>query len=174
VVELIEAAARASDRVALDWRALYEAHAPELARFVIRLVRDDESASDLVQEVFIRGMRRQSQLTDRDAVRAWLFRIAANLALSHLRRRKILAFVPFTGAERDERDVIDAETDHVRRALARIAPAQAVALVLCLQEGFSRRDASVLLGVDEETVKSRLARGRVRFAEEYARLGGGR
>ncbi|HUQ42695.1 MAG TPA: RNA polymerase sigma factor [Candidatus Limnocylindrales bacterium] len=173
-MELIDAAVRSSDRVALDWRVLYEAHAPELARFVTRLVRDDETASDLVQEVFIRGMRSESQLTDRDAVRAWLFRIATNIALSHLRRRKILAFVPFTGGEPDDREVIDVEADHVRRALARIAPAQAVTLVLCLQEGWTRREASALLGVDEETIKSRLARGRIRFAQEYARVAGGR
>jgi RNA polymerase sigma-70 factor (ECF subfamily) len=156
----------------LDWRALYEAHAAELARFATRLVRDDEVAADLVQEVFVRAMRSQDQLADRGAARAWLYRIAANLALSHLRRRRILAFVPFAGTERDDRDVIDPETDHVRRALARIPAAQAVTLVLCLQERFTRREASVLLGVSEETVKSRLARGRARFAEEYRRIAG--
>ena len=173
-MERVEVVLRSSDQVSLDWRALYDAHARELARFVTRLVRDDETAADLVQDTFIRAIRRESQLADAGAVRAWLFRIAANLALSHLRRRRILAIVPFAGSERDDREVLDGEVDHVRRALARIAPAQAVTLVLCLQEGFTRREAGVLLGVSEETVKSRLARGRVRFADEYARLAGSR
>ena len=157
----------------LDWDALYKAHARAIGRYLMKLVRDDATAADLVQDAFIRAMRAEDQLADRSAVRAWLYRIASNVAIEHLRRRRLLAFLPFLGHEADERDVSDPEIDHVRRALAAISPAQAVTLVLCLQEGFSRRDAANVLGVSEETVKSRIARGRVAFARAYERLGGG-
>jgi DNA-directed RNA polymerase specialized sigma24 family protein len=44
--------------------------------------------------------------------------------------------------------------------------------VLALDAGFSRAEAAAMVGVGEETFKSRLARGRVHFAQEYERLGG--
>ena len=165
--------ARERGRADVDWYALYQTHAGELGRYVMKLVRNDETAADIVQDVFVRAMRAEHQLADLHAVRAWLYRIASSVAIEHLRRRRVLAFVPFAGTETDERDILDPEIDHVRRALASLPPAQAVTLVLCLQEGFSRREAASVLRVSEETVKSRLARGRVAFASAYRRIGGG-
>ena len=136
----------------------------------MKLVRSDEIAADLVQDTFVRAIRAEAQLVDVRAVRSWLYRIASNAAITHLRRRRLLSFVPFLGDEPDERAVYDLEVDHVRRALARISPTQAVTLVLCMQEGFSRREAAAVRGVSEETVKSRLARGRVAFIAAYDEL----
>ena len=154
----------------LDWRRLYEAHAGELLRYLRKLVGDDERASELMQDTFIRAMDRESSLRDPDDVRPWLYRIATNLAIEHLRRRKRIAFLPFARDHPAAGDLADPTADHVRRALGAINPAQAATLVLSLHEGFTRREVAALMKVSEETVKSRLARGRAAFAQAYRRL----
>lgn len=153
----------------IDWDELYGRHAEELARFMVKLLGDRERAADLVHDTFVHGMRSAHQLRDHSAVRAWLYQIAANLARNELRRRKLIAFLPF-GQERGAEDAFDADAAQVHQALRNIPADQAIALVLHYQQGFSRAELAALTGVSEEGVKSRLARGRANFMAAYQRL----
>ena len=166
----IAAQATAGDR-AVDWARVYELHAPALLRYLRRLAWDSATAEDWMQETFERAQRAGRVPVDAE-LRPWLYRIATNLAVDHLRRRRLLAFVPFSGAERDERSPFNAESDLVRRALQSIPLQQAVALVLRLHEGFSRAEIAHLLGVSERKVKDHLERGRESFARAYRREAG--
>ena len=154
----------------LDWESLYVEHAAELAGYAAKLVGDHEVGSDLTQEAFIRGIRSNSAIRDPAAMRAWLFRTATNLAYSHRRRQRILAFLPFSGRELAPRTAFDIEADQVRLALRSIPAEQAAALLLFYDNGFARAEVATLLGVSEEAVKSRLARGRRNFIAAYRRL----
>ena len=162
------AASRVSGEV--EWDAAYERYAEELARFVVKLLGDREKAADVVHDAFVRAMRAHTQLRDPSALRPWLFRIVGNLARNELRRRRLFAFVPFVGTERSHDDAFDVEAADTHRALASIAPEQAVALVLHYQQGFSRAEIAAMTGVSEEGVKSRLARGRAGFIAAYGRV----
>ena len=153
--------------VRLDWDAVYAAHAADLGRYLRRLVRDQETAADLVQETFVRAMSAR-RIPPAAEMRPWLFRIASNLAVSHLRRSRIRGLLRLDPPA-DLSTAID-EAEHVRLALRSIAPEQAVTLVLALHEGLSRREIARLLGIGEEAVKSRLARGRLNFAAAYRRI----
>lgn len=62
-------------------------HGLELARHLRRLVRDDEVAADLLQDTFLRAHGALSRLRPGSNERAWLYRIATNAALNHLRAR---------------------------------------------------------------------------------------
>jgi len=165
-------ASRISGEVA--WDAAYERYAEELARFVVKLLGDREKSADVVHDAFVRAMRAGTQPRDANALRPWLFRIAGNLARNELRRRRLFAFVPFVGTERGHDDAFDVEASQIHRALASLAPEQAVALVLHYQQGFSRAEIAVMTGVSEEGVKSRIARGRTGFIAAYGRLERGR
>lgn len=103
----------------IDWDELYGRHAEELARFMVKLLGDRERAADLVHDTFVHGMRSAHQLRDHSAVRAWLYQIAANLARNELRRRKLIAFLPF-GQERGAEDAFDADAAQVHQALRNI------------------------------------------------------
>jgi DNA-directed RNA polymerase specialized sigma24 family protein len=78
--------------------------------------------------------------------------------------------VPFTGEERSERDAFDAEADQIRRALGSVSPDAAATLLLFYGHGFSREELALMFAASEETVKSRLARGRRDFIAAYRRL----
>lgn len=128
------------------------------------------TGGDLMQEAFVRGIRSGSSIREPAAAKAWLFRAATNLAYSQRRRQKILSFLPFTGYERAPRASFDIEADQVRTALRSISVDQAASLLLFYDNGYTRAEVATLLGVSEETVKSRLARGRRNFIAAYRRL----
>lgn len=163
----IAAQAAAGER-AVDWERAYVLHAPALLRYLRRLSRDPATAEDLMHETFERAGRAAHLPADSDAL-PWLYRIATNLAVDHLRRHRRFAFLPFSGRESDDRATFDADADVVRRALRAIPPDQATALVLRLHEGFSRAEIAELTGVSERAVKERLERGRESFARAYRR-----
>jgi RNA polymerase sigma-70 factor, ECF subfamily len=167
-----EAAKPVSRETGLPWRELYDAHAAELVGFLWKLTRDREAANDLMQDTFIAGMRDQRALREPAKARAWLYRIATRLAIKRLRRARLIAFLPFAGTERSTEGVPDVEALAVRDAMRAISPDQAAALVLHYAHGFTRTEIAVLTGRSEETVKSRIARGRRAFLAAYDRQGG--
>jgi RNA polymerase sigma-70 factor (ECF subfamily) len=166
-----EAASAVSRETGLPWRELYDAHAAELVGYLWKLTGDREVATDLMQDTFIAGMRDERTLREPAKARAWLYRIATRLAVKRLRRARLIAFVPFAGTERSTEGTPDPEALDIRQAMRAISPDQAVALVLHYAHGFTRAEIADLVGRSEETVKSRIARGRRAFLSAYDRQG---
>jgi RNA polymerase sigma factor (sigma-70 family) len=154
----------------MDWAGIYERHAAELASYLTRYVGDPDAASELMQETFVRGIRADQTIREPAAIRAWLFKSATNLALNERRRRAILRFVPFSGLERAPRDAFDPAAEQVNAALRSIGSDQRMALLLRYHSGFSTAEIATMLDQGEETVKSRIARGRQNFMAAYRRL----
>jgi RNA polymerase sigma-70 factor (ECF subfamily) len=165
-------AAAASGPTRPPWRELYDAHAAELVGYLWKLTGDREVATDLMQDAFAAGMRDERALRDVATARAWLYRIATRLATKRLRRARLIAFLPFTGTERSTEGNPDVEALAVRDAMRAISPDQATALVLHYAHGFTRAEIADLTGRSEETIKSRIARGRRAFLAAYDRQGG--
>ena len=66
---------------------LLAAHGMELARHLRRMVRDDDTAQDLLQDTLLRACKALARLASGANERAWLYRIATNAALNHLRSK---------------------------------------------------------------------------------------
>ena len=62
-------------------------HGEELARHIRRIVRDDDTAQDLLQETMVRAWKAVERLAEGSNERAWLYRIATNASLNHQRSR---------------------------------------------------------------------------------------
>src|SRR5262249_44562803 len=73
------------DRLAMQ--VLYARHHVRVFRFVVRLVRDEATAEDLISEVFLDVWRQAGRFAGRSAVSTWMLAIARFKALSALRRR---------------------------------------------------------------------------------------
>ena len=73
------------DRLAMQ--VLYVRHHVRVFRFVVRLVRDEATAEDLISEVFLDVWRQAGRFEGRSAVSTWMLAIARFKALSALRRR---------------------------------------------------------------------------------------
>ena len=120
------------------------------------------------------GMRDEAQLRDPEKVRPWLYRIATRLATRRLERARLIAFFPFSGREISTEASPDIEGIAVRDALRALRPEQASALVLHFAQGFTRVEIAEITGRSEETIKSRIARGKRSFLAAYQRHGGTR
>lgn len=64
----------------------FQAHRRALAGYVTRLVVREDVAEEIVQQAAVRALEQEDLPEGPGALRAWLFRVATNLALDHLRR----------------------------------------------------------------------------------------
>lgn len=155
----------AGDRAALD--ETYRRHRDRVFTTVYRLVADAGTAADLTHDAFLRAFERSAQYRGEAQLGTWICRIAANLALKHLRRERwMLRF----GAERLWRAVPAEPTPAVAidldRALLRLPASLRAALVLVALEGYSHADAAAALGISEAACRQRVHRARGVLAAE--------
>lgn len=154
--------------------ATYDAHHRELANFVRGIERDRDAADDIVSETFVRLIEEVRRDRTPDQPRAWLHRVAANLAIDRGRRRtvvgRVLGRLVEHGTEPPPDDeVLRGETRReVRAALAHL-PVDARTALLLAAHGFSGRDIAVMLGRSELATRSLICRARLRLREQ---LGG--
>jgi RNA polymerase sigma-70 factor (ECF subfamily) len=169
-------------RATTDARArieeLFALHSTEIITYLTRMVRDPELAADLTQDTFVRAFRALDTLDDPDRARPWLYRIANNVALDELRRRRIVRFVPWTGESRGtapsaERLAMDSRlSGPLERALARIPERQRAALLLAELHDLTGVELADILGVSHVAARALLTRAReslrLTLAEEEA------
>lgn len=151
--------------------ALYRRHASFVWRAVQRMGIPEESAEDVVQEVFIVARRRLATFEGRSTASSWLYGIArgvtANLRRHHERARRRLELVePATASVDDPEADLQARqaADRVRAFLATLDPDQREVFVLSDVEGLRGPEIAEALGVNLNTVYSRLRLARARFA----------
>lgn len=139
---------------------------------VYRMGVQVEDAEDVVSEIFIKVYENLGRYRPDHALSTWIYRIAANHILDYQRRRRrdrgrteldeSLADPGAPASQTFERSEI---SDRVRRLLPLLDEKYRVALVLNHVEGMNIEEISNVLGLPSGTVKTRLARGRARFAE---------
>jgi RNA polymerase sigma-70 factor, ECF subfamily len=143
-----------------------------------RLVGDRHEADDVAQESYLRVHRSLGTFRGDSSFRTWLFRIVANAAMSHLRRRGRFGDL---GDEADDVLMLaepparesDVDTDELRRALATLPDAQRVVVLMKDAYGFSCREIADDMGISEGAVKVRLHRARRRLKDALYGAGSG-
>jgi RNA polymerase sigma-70 factor (ECF subfamily) len=170
--QLIALAAE-SQRDALD--ALYTAYKSRIYSFLLRFLADPELADDVTQDAFTKAFHALPKLERGTKVLPWLYRVASNTAIDHVRRRKRFTWIRI-GEVRDTHHEPHAadetgavgEREHVQAILRTLPPENAVALLLHSLEGYSYKEIADIQGVSLTAVRSRIARARAAFKEGYA------
>ena len=167
------AAANAGDRSALD--ALLRRHADRLHAVCRRVLGNDADAADALQEAMIAIVRGLPRFDGRSAFSTWSYRVATNVCLDELRRRRRRPEpVDDQALEADGRDLADDPAAFVEAAgaradidaaLATLPPEFRVAVVLRDLVGLDYAEIAEVLGAPPGTVKSRIARGRAALAD---------
>jgi len=167
------ALARESRDEALE--VMYGAYKTRIYTFLLRICGDPETSDDLTQDVFTKAYHALGTLTKEHRVLPWLYRIAHNAAIDHLRRRGRFAWLRMgkLSGTREEPVMPDEhgsvpERDQIRGVLATLPPEQATALLLHALEGYSYREIADIQGASLPAVRSRIARARVAFKAAYA------
>ncbi|MFY9341844.1 MAG: RNA polymerase sigma factor [Planctomycetota bacterium] len=164
-------------------RALAE-HADSLKAYATRLLGDPNAAEDTAQDSFLALYRHLNQVPAA-AFRPWLFRVARNLCLDQLRRRKFKLSLFRDLARDDDQPFVPADSDGVRpdevaetreaneaieKAIGELPVKFREAFLLCEVEGLSYEDAAAVMGCPVKTVSTRLFRARARFKSLVSRL----
>ena len=153
---------------------LFAAHHGEIYAYLIRMLRDPELAADLTQDAFVKAYRNYNVLEKPENARAWLYQIAHRVALDHIRRQKIVRFMPWTGeshgaAPSTERLVMDAHlSGDLQRALDRIPERQRAALLLAELHDLTGLELAAALGVSHVAARALLTRARESLRQALA------
>ena len=147
-------------------------HHEELYAFLVRTTRDPEAAEDLLQDAFVRLLREAGAGRAPDNTRAWLYRVAANLAIS--RGRHLQTAVRWLagparrslGTQLDEAPeigVIAGETRAELNAALAALPRDARAALALAAEGFSGAEIAACIGRTELATRTLICRARLRL-----------
>ena len=173
--DLIERIA-SGDKLAMQ--VLYARHHVQTYRFLLRLVGDEAQAEDLVSEVFFDVWRNAHQFQGNSRVSTWILAIARFKALSSLRRRKDdeldddqaaaiadLADDPEIAVQKKDRVAI------MRQCLSHLSLAHREIIDLAYYQDKPINEVAEILGVPENTVKTRMFHARRRLSELLAQAG---
>lgn len=142
----------------LDFDLLYAEQRDSLYRTLRAITGEPAVAEELVQEAFIRAYRSRHRYDPAWKPGVWLHAIGVNLARSHLRRARLLRFLPLAGSEpAPPPDVRDSD---LLAALAQIKPADRAAVVLSFVHGYTYEEIGRIVGAPAGTVASRINRAR--------------
>ncbi len=138
--------------------------------------RNYSDAQELAQETWLQAQRRLDQLREPGAANAWLCRLARNLCLDHLRKRRWQRFLSLEAAperaDSETPEAVLAEGEHIRQVKAAIAklPARMREIfVLSAYGELSYGEIAQVAGIPVGTVMSRLARARAAIRKELSR-----
>lgn len=140
---------------------------------LVVVLGDRAAAEDCVQEAFVKAYRSWKEWRGDAPAEAWLHRIAMNTAISHqryARMREVGQVLRRLGRPAPPPDPASlAERSDLVRALGKLPPKQAAAIVLRHHHGYTNREIGAALGIPERTVASRLAAAKSRLRAD---LGG--
>lgn len=174
---------RRGDRYACD--DMVERFAQRLFNVALRLTGQPQEAEDILQETLIKACRGVRDFEGRSSLGTWLYRIATNNSLMHLRRRKAPAVSLDTppehlGDDFKPRQLHDWDwepetlvlTEELRRAMDEavntLPDTLRATFVLRDLEGLSTKEAAEALDISESNLKVRLHRARLQLREALA------
>lgn len=147
---------------------LYECCIKRVYRLLVRMVGLDD-AEDLLQQVFLQVFRTMTQFSGQSRFETWLYRVAVNESLQHLRKQRRRRWVSLESDLMDRKPDQEREFDHkelIEHALARLEPELRSVFLLREVEKQSYAEIAVAMKIPEGTVASRLSRAR-QFLEQY-------
>lgn len=162
-----------------SFEAIHRDFHPKVLRYLTGLVGAQE-APDLAQVVMIKVHEHLSQFRGESSLSTWIYRIATNAAVDHLRRKPAMTVAidvgdDDVGAEEvpEQLRTVSAETSVIRDEMneclrefvQRLPPAFRAVIALSDIEGFTDREIAQITGASVESVKVRLHRARLKLRE---------
>ena len=176
IIHLVKRAKEGDDGAFASLFALYY---PSIWRHLCRMVGNEEDASDLAAETFIKAWYQLPRIRDERRFRAWLYKIATNTALDYKREKHSQKHAD-QRAESLQEDYVDENTtgfeeqveeqELTRLALEQVAPRPRACYLLYYQEGFSHVEIAELMGLKVKSVGTYISMARDQFRRAYNNL----
>jgi RNA polymerase sigma-70 factor (ECF subfamily) len=176
-------ALRAGDRA--EFAHMVEAYSSQIYRLALKMLNNPQDAEDILQETFIKAFRGLKGFDGRSSLSTWLYRIATNEALMHLRKKRpdtisIDEPLETEEGEQEPRQIVDwcclpeeelmtAESRaYLDKAIDALPQSLKVVFLLRDVEGLTTEEVTEVLNLSETAVKTRLSRARLRLREELS------
>lgn len=145
--------------------AAWHANEQQLRGWLIKHVQNQDTAQDLLQDIFIKALRQGLHFCDVVNARAWLFEVARNTVTDHLRRRRDWVDLPddLPAAQDDAGPTVDSLASCLPRVLGELSDEDRDAITECDLNGMSQEDYARKLGLSLPGAKSRIQRARKRL-----------
>lgn len=166
------------------FRELVTRYAPSAVNMAARLVHDRALAEDLAQDAFVRAFARLKTYDPDRRFSSWFFQVLHNVAVDHLRRKRIdavsldtLQAHGYPGPPSDAHASPEAQAERssmgtaLAAALEKLRPEYRETLVLKYQQDLGVDEIATILSLPVGTVKTFLHRGRKELAERMAAAG---
>lgn len=170
-LEALVDACIAGDRDAMQ--LIYEQCSARVYALMVRIV-GRQDADDLTQQVFLQMFRKLGQFSGGSKLETWLYRLATNEALQHLRKTKRQTVQPMLiepSVSDSDRLMESEKVQMLENALSRIDPELRAILSLKEEQNLSYREIADSLEIPEGTVGSRLNRARKELRDVLQQLG---
>src|SRR5262245_18055965 len=131
-------------------------------------------AEDLLQEIFLLAYRKLPDFRGESALGTWLYRLAMNRCLDHLKSRHTRAGLASSPLDEDVRPItrqqptvpdLDIKRLDLERAIAKLPEGARAAFLLHDVEGFQHQEIAEILGISEGTSKSQVHKARLRLRD---------
>lgn len=144
---------------------LYHRFSPKMYSVCLRYSGNAEDARDLLQEGFIKIFKNLSKYRGDGSFEGWIRRIFVNTSIEHFRKKVYLQDVTETQErtlEDKEWNVLDdlAEKD-IMKLIYQLSPGYKAVFNMHVIEGYSHKEIADILGINEGTSKSQLARAKM-------------
>jgi RNA polymerase sigma-70 factor (ECF subfamily) len=156
-----------------DFETLVDEHSREIFAYLWRMLRDPQDAEDALQETFLRAFRGFPRLEDDSNLRAWLYKIATNVAFTQLKKRKRLAsrttdlteFTPIAASDNlEQRDLLAV----VLQAVEKLPYKQHASVMLRNYQGFSYEEIGQVLDCSPEAARANVYQAIKKLRSQFA------
>ncbi|MET6996539.1 RNA polymerase sigma factor [Chitinophaga defluvii] len=158
------------------FREIFHEYNARLLPFILKICKSPLIAEEIVQEVFLRVWINREDLANMDQPVSWLYKVAANLAISYLRKeavneKKLLHLATTSAPARN--DVIDKLTTKeiqllIEKAARQLPPRRQQIYRLSRQDGLNHKEIAEKLSLSQNTVKDQLVIA-LKYIREYIR-----
>ena len=164
-----------ADNAELTFEDLAATYSKPLLGYLVRMTGNTADADDLLQEALIRMARELPRLRSPGAAKGWAYRVATNVAIDFLRKKKKVRFeefddesTPVDGGEFDGL-VVDEMNNCIRGVIDRLPPDYRAAIVLSNLQGLSVAETASVMGTSVGAAKVRIHRAKARLKEALNR-----
>lgn len=151
-----------------DAEALFAAHQAGLLRYLSRAVGHGDTARDLTQDVFVRVVKADALPGVDTERKAWLFRIARNIAIDYHRKRNVRGPEPLEVPE-PSRTASQDTTLEVTEALSQLDALDRDVFLMRESAGLSYAEIGAACDITPDAVRSRIHRARLQLREYLSR-----
>lgn len=144
---------------------LYQEHEKALLRFVVRVVKSEAQAKDIVQEAFIKLWEHRAEIREIRNIEDWLYRVTENKMMDFLRkvaadgRLREALWKKTQLSDHETEEILQARESHaiIHKAVSQLPPQRKLVYHLNREQGLNHQEIADALSISRHTVKNHLA-----------------